>query len=243
MNVNYLVLAKKHIMRHSQNCKIIPLWLGASPFFCNRNGLLKNNPDRVNHERYYDTICQLTVRCEYLQIIGNPPLLVTSERNFFKMNNTQCMITVGVGDLKITQAPNVLKTLLGSCIGIVLYDPARKIGGLLHVMLPKKNSDDLKITKYANTGLPYFIHQIVNHAGASRRGLYAKIFGGAKMFETNGLLNIGELNEREVRQILEEESIRIVASRTGGTKGYNIALDTETGDVTCRIFGESVTVY
>ena len=42
---------------------------------------------------------------------------------------------------------------------------------------------------------------------------------------------------------MKEEGINILASRTGGTKGYNIALDTYTGDVTCRIFGESVAVY
>lgn len=159
------------------------------------------------------------------------------------MNNTQCMITVGVGDLKITQAPHVLKTLLGSCIGVVLHDPVNKIGGLLHIMLPQKNGNDLKITKYANTGLPYFIYQMVTNAGASRSALYAKIFGGAKMFDANGLLNIGESNELEVRRILKEEGIRIVASRTGGTKGYNILFDTKTGDVTCRVFGESVMVY
>ncbi|MDG6004246.1 MAG: chemotaxis protein CheD [Planctomycetia bacterium] len=153
------------------------------------------------------------------------------------------MITVGVGDLKITQAPHVLKTLLGSCIGVVLHDPINKIGGLLHVMLPRKSGNDLKITKYANTGLPYFIYQMVTHTGASRGSLYAKIFGGAKMFETNGLFNIGESNELEVRQILKKEGIRIAASRTGGVKGYNILFDTETGDVTCRVFGESVIVY
>jgi len=159
------------------------------------------------------------------------------------VDNTERMITVGVGDLKITQAPHVLKTLLGSCIGVVLHDPIKKIGGLLHVMLPRKNGNDLKITKYANTGLPYFIYQMVTHTGASRGSLYAKIFGGAKMFETNGLFNIGESNELEVRQILKKEGIRIAASRTGGVKGYNILFDTETGDVTCRVFGEAVMIY
>ncbi|MEP9410159.1 MAG: chemotaxis protein CheD [Candidatus Brocadia sp.] len=159
------------------------------------------------------------------------------------MEYIQNAITVGVGDLKITQSPNILKTLLGSCIGVVLHDPVNKIGGLLHIMLPKKNGNDLKITKYANTGLPYFIRQMITHAGASRGALYAKIFGGARMFETNSLLNIGESNELEVRRILKEEGIRIVASRTGGTKGYNILFDTETGDVTCRIFGEAIVIY
>lgn len=159
------------------------------------------------------------------------------------MNNVQNAITVGVGDLKITQAPNELKTLLGSCIGVVLHDPINRIGGLLHVMLPKKQGNDLKITKYADTGLPYFIYQMVTHAGASREALYAKIFGGAKMFETNGLLNIGESNEKEVRRILREAGIRIISAKTGGTKGYNILFDTDTGEVTCRIFGEAIVIY
>lgn len=159
------------------------------------------------------------------------------------MNNIQSEITVGVGDLKITYSPNVLKTLLGSCIGIVLHDPVKKVGGLLHVMLPRKNGRDLKITKYADPGLPYFISQMVINAGALRGSLYAKIFGGAKMFETNGMLNIGESNEVEVRRILKDEGIKILASRTGGTKGYNISFNTHTGDVTCRIFGESVNIY
>lgn len=155
------------------------------------------------------------------------------------MSDTRYMITVGVGDLKITQAPNILKTLLGSCIGIVLHDPVNRVGGLLHVMLPRQIGSDTKITKYADPGLSYFISQMLTFAGASKGTMYAKIFGGAKMFETNGLLNIGESNEIEVRRILKKEGIKIVTSKTGGTKGYNILFDTATGDVTCRIFGTS----
>lgn len=160
------------------------------------------------------------------------------------MNINLTQITVGVGDLKITRSPHYLKTLLGSCIGIVLYDPTKKIGGLLHIMLPKRNSDDLKLTKYADTGLPYFISQMVIGAGATRGMMHAKIFGGAKMFETNGkLLNIGEANEEEVRRILRSENIKIIAAKTGGTKGYNIVVDTETGSVECRIFGDQITIH
>ncbi len=159
------------------------------------------------------------------------------------MSNTRYTITVGVGDLKITRSPNILKTLLGSCIGIILHDPINKVGGLLHIMLPKQSSNDVKITKYADPGLPYFISQMVTVAGASRNTMHAKIFGGAKMFETNGLLNIGESNEIEVRRILKKEGIKIIASKTGGTKGYNILFDTETGNVICRIFGAPEIIY
>jgi len=160
------------------------------------------------------------------------------------MNDTHNIFTVGVGDAKITRAPHHLKTLLGSCIGIVLYDPIAKVGGILHIMLPKKTGNDSKLTKYADTGLPFFIAQLIKNGGASKSAMQAKIFGGAKMFETAGnLINIGEKNEQEVRKILKEEGIKIVAAKTGGTKGYNILLDTATGSVECRIFGEPISIY
>lgn len=160
------------------------------------------------------------------------------------MNDAPNIYTVGVGDAKIARAPNQLKTLLGSCIGIALYDPIVKVGGILHIMLPKKIGNDQKLTKYADPGLPFFIGQIIKNGGASKNTLLAKIFGGAKMFETAGkLINIGEKNEHEVRRILKEEGIKIVAAKTGGTNGYNIALDTTTGNVECRIFGEAVCIY
>jgi chemotaxis protein CheD len=49
------------------------------------------------------------------------------------------IVTVGVGDLKIAKSPKIIKTSLGSCIGVVLYDSINKIGELLHLMLPKRN--------------------------------------------------------------------------------------------------------
>ncbi len=53
--------------------------------------------------------------------------------------NNKNIVTVGVGDLKIANSPKIIKTSLGSCMGVVLYDSINKIGGLLHLMLPKRN--------------------------------------------------------------------------------------------------------
>ena len=60
------------------------------------------------------------------------------------------VIKVGMADLKIAKSPDVLITLgLGSCIGLVLYDPVTKIGGMLHYMLPdstklKNNTNNVR---------------------------------------------------------------------------------------------------
>ena len=47
------------------------------------------------------------------------------------------LIKVGMADYKVGAAPSTLISYgLGSCIGLSLYDPQAKVGGLLHYMLP-----------------------------------------------------------------------------------------------------------
>lgn len=45
-------------------------------------------------------------------------------------------INVGIADMGIAKSPDILRTVLGSCVGICLYDPQKKIAGLSHIMLP-----------------------------------------------------------------------------------------------------------
>ncbi len=159
------------------------------------------------------------------------------------INNTN-IVTVGVGDLKIAQSPKAIKTSLGSCIGVVLYDNIQKVGGMLHLMLPNCNNREGKPAKYADTGIPLLLDLMVNKANSKKSVLTAKIFGGAKMFSVNSeIFDIGKANILETQKVLDKLSIKILASRVGGTKGHQITLDTETGIVQSRIFGEQTKEY
>ena len=154
------------------------------------------------------------------------------------------IVTVGVGDLKIADSPKTIKTSLGSCVGVVLYDNTKKTGGILHLMLPKCKNRNGRLSKYADTGIPLLIDLMVNKANANRRFLTAKIFGGAKMFSVNSdMFNIGKSNILEAKIILEKMNIKIVAERTGGANGHQISLDTTTGIVQSRIFGQPTLKY
>ena len=158
--------------------------------------------------------------------------------------NNENIVTVGVGDLKVARPPKVIKTSLGSCIGVVLYDSINKIGGMLHLMLPKRNSRDGKASKYADSGIPLLVDTMVNKGGANKRVLTAKIFGGAKMFSINSeLFDIGKSNVAETKRILDRMGIKIVAGKVGGTKGYQIMLDTGTGIVQSKVFGGGLEKY
>ncbi len=160
------------------------------------------------------------------------------------LNNNGNIITVGVGDLKIGRSPKVIKTSLGSCVGVVLYDSVQKIGGILHLMLPSCNDRKGKPSKYADTGIPLLLDLMLNQAKSKKNVLTAKIFGGAKMFNVSSeLFDIGKSNIAETERLLKHFSIKITASRVGGTKGHQITLNTETGVVQSRIFGEPIKEY
>ncbi|MEE1100347.1 MAG: chemotaxis protein CheD [Agathobacter sp.] len=157
------------------------------------------------------------------------------------------IVKVGMADLKIAKAPNSLTTLgLGSCIGLTLYDPVSKIGGLVHYMLPdstqlKNNSN---IAKFGNTGIKE-LHKQMIAAGANQRRLVAKIAGGAKMFEVSGLSsvgNVGERNSEQAKIILKELKIPLIAEDIGLNYGRTVILNCEDGSYTIKSVGKPVKV-
>ncbi len=144
-------------------------------------------------------------------------------------------IMVGMADLNIGRGTNVLTTVgLGSCIGLTLYDPVTKIGGLVHYMLPdsKAVSNNSNIAKFCDTGVQELLKR-VTMAGANRGRLVAKIAGGAKMFAVTQESSVGSVGERNAvaaKQILRQLNIRLVAEDTGLNFGRTVELHCDTGD-------------
>lgn len=153
------------------------------------------------------------------------------------------VIKVGMADLKTAKAPDSLTTLgLGSCIGLTLYDPVAKIGGLVHYMLPDstKLKNNTNIAKFGDTGIKELYKQVVA-MGANPRRLVAKIAGGAKMFEVSGLSNVGNVGERNAEQAvieLKALGIPLKASDTGLNYGRTVILDCETGNYLIKSVGK-----
>ncbi|AEF94622.1 CheD [Desulfotomaculum nigrificans CO-1-SRB] len=156
-------------------------------------------------------------------------------------------IQVGIADYKVTISPQRLITLgLGSCVGVALYDPVVKVGGLLHIMLPDSTqfSNVTKPAKFADTGIPLMIDEMQRRGGKLSR-LTAKLAGGAQMFsglDKKFVLNIGERNSEMVKQILNKLGIRILAEELGGNRGRTMIFDTATGQVTIRTIGAPLKV-
>ena len=151
------------------------------------------------------------------------------------------MIAVGMGDYKVTNGRNKLITRdLGSCIGIAMWDPETRIGGLLHIMLPQyvhNGFDDtvhhgmVNLAKYADAGIDELVHTLVQR-GAERKRLMAKIAGGAHMIACIGdteASDISSQNADAVRKKLWELGIPILAEEVGGHHPRTLIFDTTTG--------------
>lgn len=148
-------------------------------------------------------------------------------------------IKIGIGDMKVLRQEGTLITYaLGSCIGITLYDPMIKLGGLLHIMLPQSTEQaGASPFKFADTGIREMVRKMAAFGGSKNRYI-CKIAGGAQMFQMTGPIgNIGERNILSVKKALSDEKIRIRGEDVGKNYARTMLLDVGTGEVKIRTMG------
>ena len=150
---------------------------------------------------------------------------------------------VGMADLVSVRHPATRVTLgLGSCIGLVIFDPSTKVAAMAHIMLP--DSRDAKEVpkpgKFADTAVPLLLEHLKN-LGAVKGQLKAKMAGGAQMFnipgKDNSLLAVGSRNVEATTAMLAKHGVPLVASDVGGTKGRSVEFNTETWKLLVKTLG------
>ena len=150
---------------------------------------------------------------------------------------------VGISDCKASKdsTDSIVTYALGSCVGLALYDPQAKVGGLLHIMLPdsryRSSSRDFNPHMYADTGF-YALTEALLALGASKSRLTGKAAGGANMLRHSSLLDIGQRNSERVLELLRREGIPLLASSLGGTVGRSMRLHIDDGTTVVRLLGE-----
>lgn len=150
-----------------------------------------------------------------------------------------------MADLNICRSPDIITTLgLGSCIGLSLYDPMTRIGGLVHYMLPDSTSirSNSNKAKFADTGIEELI-RLMTDAGAARHRLVAKMAGGAMMFEMSGLSTLGNIGQRNTEaaiEILRKNGIPLRAQDTGLNYGRTVELHCDNGAFYIRSVGKPI---
>lgn len=130
---------------------------------------------------------------------------------------------------------------LGSCVGVVGYDPQAKIAGLLHALLPQHRNGEANYAKFVDTGIPQLVREMESY-GARRRNTIWYVVGGAEMLRVPGMsgeFNIGTRNAEVARAVMAREGLRIKAIDVGGTAGRTVKITVRDGIVTVRTLGKA----
>ncbi|MBA3015654.1 MAG: chemotaxis protein CheD [Proteobacteria bacterium] len=152
-------------------------------------------------------------------------------------------LIVGISDMKIGTKPEeeLVTYSLGSCIGVVLWDPVVKVGALLHYMLPDSSIDkdkaEMKPFMFADTGVPRMFKEIYKHGGVKER-MKVYIVGGAQIMDDSGMFNIGKRNQMIIRKMFWKNNVTVAKEDVGGSVNRTVTLNVGTGHVRLKISGQ-----
>jgi len=150
-------------------------------------------------------------------------------------------VAIHVGGVYATGEPTIIRTLLGSCVAVCLIDPATRVGGMNHFMLPAPAHDQEDPLDYTRFGVHAMdcLMGALQKAGGDRRRVRAKVFGGGNVLEIgrNGD-SVAQRNIRFIDEFLRAEDIPVVGRDLGGELGRQLYFHTDTGKVYVRRLGD-----
>jgi chemotaxis protein CheD len=135
------------------------------------------------------------------------------------------------GEIVVAYEPTLVSSVLGSCVAVTMFSPARRIGAICHAMLPHSDgrSDDLR---YVDSAVQH-IFQKMRACGVT--DLVVKMFGGAQVLDVGSYApekrTVGAQNVLQAELALEALGLKVSAQDTGGIHGRKLYFCTREGDV------------
>ncbi len=158
--------------------------------------------------------------------------------------------TVGIAEIALSTSSEdeIVTHALGSCLGIVVYDPIAVVGGMLHVMLPLSTIDPAKAkanpAMFVDTGVPKLFMESYK-LGAKKERLIVSVAGGAAVgsAERSDFFEIGKRNMIMLRKLLWKNGVILKGTDVGGASSRQLRLHLSDGRVLVRSEGtESILV-
>ncbi|MCP5068700.1 MAG: chemotaxis protein CheD, partial [bacterium] len=146
---------------------------------------------------------------------------------------------VGVADMTVlTGGEGVIVThALGSCLGLMIFDPVAKVAGLLHAMLPASKLNPEKAAKnpcmFVDTGVPALFEAYYGLGGKKERAIL-KAVGCGEPLDSEGLFRVGARNYAFLKKLMWKNGILLAEEDVGGTASRTVYLDASTGRVLVR---------
>ncbi len=153
-------------------------------------------------------------------------------------------LVVGVADFAVSSNPNVVLTTysLGSCLGITIFDPVTRVGGLLHAMLPDSSIDQAKAAAqpamFIDTGIPA-LFRAAYQLKADKYRVQICVAGGAQVMDGSGFFSIGKRNYETLLKLLSQHGLVVRAEQVGGMVSRTVHLNLRTGEVKLKVSGQN----
>jgi len=164
---------------------------------------------------------------------------------------TSAPINLNQGAAIIVDDGRIVRTVLGSCVAVILHVPRLRVSGICHAQMPERQGSDDKCSgscpepcyaevensndlKYVTCCIRYMLDQLLQRR-VLRSEIAATLIGGASVLSfINPSLSVGERNVAVAKARLEEEGIRIGRADTGGKVGRTIQHNPATNETTVR---------
>ena len=144
------------------------------------------------------------------------------------------------GQVFVSAERKSIVLILGSCVGVCIWDEVNSIGGATHYLLPSWDGTGAASPRYGNVAISILVQKLLE-AGAKRGQLQAKVFGGGCLFDSmreSGLHKEQHLGSRNVEMALEvltKAQIPVVSTVVGVDRGQRIVFRTDTGDAEIKV--------
>lgn len=148
-------------------------------------------------------------------------------------------IMIGIAEMVISNNPEelLIAANLGSCLGVTVYDPVLKVGGLIHCLLPLSKSDQEKAKAnpcmYVDTGVVMLLSEVLSK-GAKKENLIITVAGGASINDSSNVFEIGKKNFTIFRKVMWKNNLLITAQDVGDHISRTLSLSIATGEVLLR---------
>jgi chemotaxis protein CheD len=184
------------------------------------------------------------------EVTRQPPL-VGIDRLTVASRGDSTKITLGVGAVHVATKPNLVWTVLGSCVSMVLFVPRMKVSAICHAQLPKpgnsvepcsnecphpcfRNRSDTNAFRFVTCCAEYMF-KALDRMQVRKSEIAASVIGGASLLGIALKRSVGNQNVEIARQILESHGISVAYDNTGGTHGRAVTYATDTGQIDVRL--------
>ncbi len=156
------------------------------------------------------------------------------------------IINLTPGKLLITNQATLVSTILGSCVSLCLHNKKFRVGAICHGLLPRQtNLPMIGAFPYVDTAVAHMLETMANRFDLAPSDLTVKLFGGASVLQTTipctDELAVGQQNITAALETLTRFGLTPDVQKTGGTEGYKIFFNTDTGEVFVRRIAPSLT--